>query len=379
MTALTVGYYASFVILGLVSAVLGPTLAGLAEHTRASISQVGLLFTSTSLGYLVGSFYGGRLFDRLPGQPTLAAALLAAAVALALVPLVPALWLLSLVFVLLGAAQGAVDVGGNTLLIRVHGRDVGPAMNGLHFFFGVGAFLSPIIVARLVHSSGDVNAAYWAVALLAVPVAVWVLRQPNPAGQATGLDDGSPQAKRALVALIAAFLCAYVGAEVSMGGWMYTYAVQTALGNAATAAYLTSAFWGALTLGRLLAIPVAARLAPQTMVAVDLGGCLLSLTAILLWPRSPAAVWLGTIGTGLSMASIFPTTLALAERRLAMTGRVTGWFLVGSSLGGMSLPWLVGQVFGSVGPRWGLLVVLADVAVAAAVFTLLHLHSRRAA
>jgi hypothetical protein len=34
-----------------------------------------------------------------------------------------------------------------------------------------------------------------------------------------------------------------------------------------------------------------------------------------------------------------------------MTGGVTGFFLVGSSLGSMALPWLIGQFFESVGPR----------------------------
>ena len=48
----------------------------------------------------------------------------------------------------MGVAEGALDVGGNTLLIWVHRHKVGPFMNGLHFFFGAGAFLSPIIIAQ---------------------------------------------------------------------------------------------------------------------------------------------------------------------------------------------------------------------------------------
>jgi hypothetical protein len=34
----------------------------------------------------------------------------------------------------LGMAEGALDVGGNTLLVWVHQEKVGPFMNGLHFF-----------------------------------------------------------------------------------------------------------------------------------------------------------------------------------------------------------------------------------------------------
>ena len=40
----------------------------------------------------------------------------------------------------------------------------------------------------------------------------------------------------------------------------------------------------------------------------------------------------------LEVASIFPTTLSLAERHVTITGQVAGWFFVGASLGGMSLP-----------------------------------------
>ncbi len=48
------------------------------------------------------------------------------------------------------------------------------------------------------------------------------------------------------------FLLVYVGAEVSAGGYMYAYAVIQDLATETSAAFLTSMFWGALTLGSLL-------------------------------------------------------------------------------------------------------------------------------
>jgi len=38
-------------------------------------------------------------------------------------------------------------------------------MNALHFFFGVGAFVSPIIVAQAILMTGDITWAYWVLAL----------------------------------------------------------------------------------------------------------------------------------------------------------------------------------------------------------------------
>ena len=122
----TASYFAAFVALGLTIGSFGPTLPGLAAQTGASLSGVSFLFMARSLGYLVGSSRGGRLFDHLPGHRLMAAVLFVMASMMALVPLVPALWLLTAVLLVLGAAEGALDVGGNVMLVRVHASGVGP-------------------------------------------------------------------------------------------------------------------------------------------------------------------------------------------------------------------------------------------------------------
>ena len=141
----------------------------------------------------------------------------------------------------------------------------------------------------------------------------------------------------------------YVGAEVGFGNWIYTYALQLGLGTEITAAYLTSAFWGSFTLGRLIAIPISTRLRPLTILYLDFAGCLLSLGLILLFRDSGIILWMGSILLGLSFASIFPTFLTLSEERMHVTGTMAGWFLVGGSIGGMILPWSIGQAFVRIG------------------------------
>jgi len=54
-------------------------------------------------------------------------------------------------------------------------------MNGLHFFWGLGAFLAPIVVARATSASGDIAWAYLALALAMLPAAVWLWCLPGPA------------------------------------------------------------------------------------------------------------------------------------------------------------------------------------------------------
>ena len=373
----TVAYYAAFICLGLVAASLGPTLPGLAEHTRTRLGEISFLFTARSLGYLIGSFRGGRLYDRVPGHPLMGAVLLIMAAMMALAPLISMLWILAAVLLVLGVAEGMLDVGGNVLLVRVHPRNLDPFMNGLHFFFGVGAFLSPIVVVQAVLMSGGITWAYWMLALLVLPVAVYVLRLPSPETQTAPRIGSDRKADPVLIALIAICFYLAVGAEVGFAGWIFTYAVEMGLSGEAAAGYLTSAFWGALTLGRLLGIPISARFGPRTILFGDLLGCFLSVGVILIWPHSLTATWVGALGIGLSIASMFATLLNLADRHMAITGRITGWFFVGSSTGGMTLPYLIGQLFEPVGPQVTMFVILGDLVAALGIFVILMLYLGR--
>ncbi|NJN83631.1 MAG: MFS transporter [Caldilineaceae bacterium] len=281
------------------------------------------------------------------------------------------LWLLALVLFLMGIGEGGVDVGGNVLLVWIHRSRVGPYMNGLHFFFGVGAFVAPIIVAQMVLLSGGITAAYWVLALLIFPISLWLMRLPSPPRQQATRGGAAVTVNVPLTTLIAVFMFLYVAAEVSFGGWIYTYAVALDLTSPTTAAYLTSVFWGALTVGRLAAVPIAARYRPRTILAVDLVGCLASVGLILLFPASMTAVWIGTFGYGFAMASIFPTVISWAERRMALSGSITSVFLVGASLGAMTFPLLIGQLFDARGPQVVMVMVFGLLVVEFAMFGVL--------
>jgi FHS family Na+ dependent glucose MFS transporter 1 len=140
------------------------------------------------------------------------------------------------------------------------------------------------------------------------------------------------------------------------------------LSDASGAAYLTAAFWGSLTAGRLLAVALATRLRPSTMMLASLAGCVASAGLIVLDASSVVLMWMGTCGLGFAMASVFPTILVFAEGRIRITGQVTGAFLVGASVGGMSLPWFIGQLFASRGPGVLPATIMAVLIAAMAIF-----------
>ena len=375
-TAQTISYFIAFVALGLAMASLGPTLPALGEQTGVSVSEISYLFTARSFGFLLGSLFIGKFYDRMNGHAVMAATVIAMGAMLALMPIIPMLALLLAVMLALGTAEGALGVGGNVLLIWVHQSRVPPYMNALHFFYGVGGLISPLIINLTRKTTNSTTAAYYVLAVIVLPAVALLLRLPSPQSQMVSGDDrDAGRINYTLVILIALLLCLYIGAEVSYGGWIYKYVLEMKLGDEDMAAYLTSAFWASLTVGRLIGVPVAARLRPRTILLIDLIGCFISIGIALVWSSSLVAVSVATILIGLSMASIYPTALTFAERRMKISGQVMSYFIVGGSAGGMFVPLMVGLLFESFGPRVMIFIVLLDLIVALAVYLLLVLGS----
>lgn len=346
---ITAAYYLAFILLGLTVAAEGPTLLKLAEHTSSALDQISSIFLFGSLGYLVGSFMGGRIYDRLPGHRFMAAVLVFLGIIIVLVPLASSRWALFVIVLILGFAKGALDVGCNTLLLWVHNETVGPFMNGLHAFFGLGAFIAPLIVAWVLSVTGDIYWVYWFFALASFPMALWIWSLPSPASRAVPAHHENASFPVLPVLIMVLCFVLYVGGEAGYGAWIYTYAFTLNFGTEVTAAYLTSGYWGSFTLGRLLGIWVSTRMKPLTILLLDFVGCIASVGLILLFQESALFLWIGTILFGIAQASIFPTFLTLAEERMHVTGTIAGLFLVGAGLGSMILPWLIGQAFVKVG------------------------------
>jgi FHS family Na+ dependent glucose MFS transporter 1 len=93
------------------------------------------------------------------------------------------------------------------------------------------------------------------------------------------------------------------------------------------------------------------------------------------WKDSTLALWIGTVALGLFMASIFPTIFMLAGEKMLITGKIAGWLLVGSGVGSMLIPWLIGQLFALTGPTQMTTVLLVD--IVGMVFVLLIFLNQR--
>ena len=351
-------YYASMFCVGLLAACLGPALPTFAANTHSTLQQVSLILAMRPAGYLAGTLLAGRMLDRMPGHPILIAALVLAASAMVLAPQMQSLGALTALVLALGFGDGALDVGTNTLLPWVYGDAAGPYFIGLHFVFGLGALGAPIIIGRALSIGAGTGSAFVLMGLMALPalVALYLLPSPQHLPQQVPLrtvpEDHRVGPTRVL--LVVLIFLAYGGSEAAFGAWIFSYAKALRLADDAGAAYLTGLFWGSLTAGRLLSIPLTLRYPLPRILRLDALGCLFSVGLLLAFPHSKTCLWAATTGAGLSMASFFPTLVVWAGRQLSPSGRVssslTSLFFVGSSCGAILLPWLIGQGFESYGP-----------------------------
>lgn len=367
-TAQTICCYVAFIAIGLAAGLLGPTLVGLARQTDSSFAEIGFVFTLHSLGYVVGSTFFGKFYDRVAGHKILALMIVLLSAALLLIPVSRELWMLLCAVFLLGTAEGTGQVGVNTLLVWLYERKSTPYLNGAHFFFGIGALTSPLIVAQFLVSGYDFATAYRFVAFLILPVILLFLLVPSPGLRSGEKSVESPPTNYALIALVAVFYFLYLGTEISFGGWISAFATSLKLGDEVSSAYLASAFWSALTFGRLVAVPLSVKLKPRTLLIGDLVLALIGFAIIGFGGNTYGATLAGTLVVGVSFASVYPTMFSFAGNRLNVSGRVAGFFVMGGSFGSMLFPFLAGLMFERSGAKS--LIILNSVMVISALAVL---------
>lgn len=360
--ATTFLYFGIVTALGLSAAMLGPSLPTLEAQTGSSTEAIAWLFTARAGGVVLGSLLLGRFYERVPGNRILALALACSAPTLASIPFIDSLSGVVAAMLLVGACEGTIHVGTNTLLVRLHGANAAPYLNGLHFSFGVGATIAPAALGLSFDLGGGILPPFASVAVLMLLILPFLLRLPTP-----DVRDNSERTHETgavptlLLLLFPLMFLLYVGAESSVSGWVYSYAVELNLADKASAAWLTSLFWGGLTLGRLAGVPASRRFAPRHILLTDLIGGLAGLLFMGLLGNSFTSLAIGTAFYGFMIGSIFATLMAFAATRIKLTGAITGFFFVGAALGGMSVPWIVGQFFGSLGP--GTMILASGIAL----------------
>ena len=384
--ARTVSYYWLFVCLGLDIGITGPSLPSLAAQTGAPVESLGILFLLGAGGGTLGTILSGRLLDRLFAHPIMGLAQLGAAALLASVPSVSRFWLLCGLYVCKGVCVGIFATGANTLLLWTHRRKASPYLNGLHFCFGLGAFLAPLVAAQVLAEQGGYRWAFWVLAIFMglAGLRVLLLRgRPLPDARSSAVDRQTSEQRRIATArvrivLVAAalYLFFYVSAEISYGGWIFTYTVAAGLASETVAAYLNSGFWLLFTIGRLVSVPAAVFFPPQRIIPVSILGCLVA-TALLVAANSALTIlWIASLGLGFFMGPIWPSGFSLVGRMVHLTAKRSSMVLIGDTIGAMILPSLIGFAVGATSPQAMIWLVGASLFLTAAAFAVIRLTDR---
>ncbi len=349
--------YAAFVLVGVSAGVSGVLLPSQMASYGVDRATIGITFFTGSAGFVLAGISTGALISRYGVRAALTAggsAYVLAGLYLASRPAFPAFVAAQLIT---GYGGGVLESALNVYLAAL--PRAATLLNRLHAFFGVGALLGPVLAAWLI-SVASWTVVWLVLAAAGVPLVVaFLVAYPGPEPPAEAPAAPVPARGGLLAAALrdrgvqlgAAMLALYVGLEISVGNWAFSYLVQIRALPGPLAGYTVSGYWLGLTLGRFLISPIAARAGLSTAGLIY--GCLAGVTAAatLAW-LSPAALACLALGLlGFCLGPIFPTTMAITPRltqpRLVPTA--IGVLNAASVVGGSALPWLAGTITQSAG------------------------------
>jgi MFS transporter, FHS family, glucose/mannose:H+ symporter len=336
----------AFALMGTVGAAYGPLLEHLARRFAISLPVAGASLSVHFTGGLLGVVVAMRAMEKVSGRASVSAGggcmgLGCAAVAIA------STWpaFLAGVF-LIGVGWGVLEIGLNQLVAHSEGPRRAALLNALNAAYSAGAVASPILVAT--YAQGHLALLYAGAAVVAVALI------PAAGGISGRLPVAGGAARRPGL-LIGIFVCAfvlYVSVEAGTGGWMTSHLESIGV-QSDGAAKLTSGFWLALAVGRLL-ITLVPPSVPEP--AIVLAGAAVATVALL-------AAWIGIVTpwayivTGLAIAPIFPTGIVWLAKLRPDDARATSWLFPAATVGGIAGPGAIGLVVGRFGVSWAPLVL----------------------
>lgn len=300
--ALLVGGALVLLAIGALQAMYGPAFPGLTDRYGVGVEGVGLTVVLHFAGSFVATAASAWLFARMGYRPVLLPAGASMAAGVLMVAVAPS-WIWVLAGALLaGFGFGLLNVGYNLLVARVFAPNAAPALNLLSAVFGLGAVLGPLAVGA---AGASLRLPFLGLALLTGIATALTVRVPEPERFVTPHGGRPPWLAAAGFVALYVF---YVSAESGIASWE-TVHLEPSLGPR-VAAYLTSVYWGALTLGRLLAVPLSARVRPRTLILAATALGFVALLAAHATSVAPVAYAVA----GFAFAPIFPTSLAWIER-----------------------------------------------------------------
>jgi fucose permease len=362
--------FLAFILMGMNDGILGVLLPSIRAYYQVDKATVSLIFLASTFGYLTSAFLSGLLVAKIGIRNLLLLGVTFFLVGLSLLSLQVPFLVLPVCLYCTGFGIGIFDAGLNSYFAHLPRNTV--LLNLLHAFYGAGALIAPLIASGLLALNFFWTTGYLILIGVGLLVLVGILvfypsmslKQPDKLpGEAAGQNVLFSILRLRVVWLAAAFLLFYVGAEVSMGTWSYSFLTEERHEEALLSGWAVSGFWLGLTIGRLSLGLVGERFGNKRLIQGCLGGIVVGVLLIWLVPFGPVTA-LGLWLTGFSLGPIFPTTIALISNLVPsrLVPSAIGFVASLGSMGAAFFPWLAGNLAQGFG-LWTLLPFMVALTV----------------
>ncbi len=351
-----------FFIWGFLTALNDILIPHLKSEFDLSYTQAMLIQFCFFGAYFIVSPFAGKLVERIGYRCGVVAGLLVMAVGcLLFYPAaeiaIYAMFLFAL-FVLAGGIT-ILQVSANPY-VAVLGpeRTAASRLNLSQAINSLGHTLAPLFGASLILAGAvgaqAVQLPYMLLAGVMILVAVTffflklpVIRSVEDAEQAATTDDSVWKHKPLVYGVVAIFL--YVGAEVSIGGFLVNFFAMREIGglNEEVAGRMVSYYWGAAMVGRFVGAALMRYVRPPSMLAFN-GLAAIVLIVATMTADGSVAMW-SILAVGFFNSIMFPTIFTLAIRGLGPLTSVGSGLLCQAIVGGAVLPMLQGVAADIVG------------------------------
>jgi fucose permease len=381
--------YIAFITLGMPVSLIGVAWPSLRATFGLPLDAVGVLFISSTAGYLVSSFLIAKLISRFGIGALLVSSSLLSAISLIGYTIAPA-WIVIIALGALGGfGGGLMDAGLNTYMAAEYNEG---QMQWLHASFGAGATLSPLIMTASLVFFASWRPAYIFIGIVTlILTASFIITLPSwkrpkkisaeleqtESGERSLMDYQTSLVVtllRVITWLSILMFLLYTGAEYTLGNWTYTLLTEGRGVNLQLAGLWAAGYWATFTAGRVVAGIFANRIRIHTLMI--LGMTLSVVGAVLFWWNPHQAVsLLGLFLAGFAMAPIFPGLVSSTSQRVGKryAGNTIGIQLSAAAIGGALLP----SLGGSLAVRYSLEAIPVMLSISLLALFILYLISTR--
>jgi fucose permease len=339
--------YLTFISLGLPDALLGAAWPVMRLDLGMPLDGAGMIFVIISGGTIISSFCSGWVVGRFGTGKVTAFSVLFTAAALLGSSFGHTVWWFMLLAVPLGLGAGSVDAALNNY-VATHYK--AHHMSWLHCFWGVGAFIGPIIIGVRLRQNNNWRGAYLSLGLIQAAISVILFialpmwKKAGANADANGGNAGNNSVSAAettsgnvLVnsksllripgiwqALLTFFL--YCSCEYTVGLWGASFLSEMRGFEKPAAASAVSLYYAGITIGRFFSGLLNMRFKGQQLIRGGL--CIILLGGILFLLPLPAFISLpALLLIGLGCSPVFPNMIQLTPERFGAENsqKIIGW------------------------------------------------------